>query len=166
MCKIRRGLPATVFLLVGLIFPTGLAQQAAPESSGDIATDIALTRAVIKERRQAIVAMNMQLSEPEAGGFWPVYRNYRNEAALLGDRFIAIITDYAKVYENLSEAQAARLTDDFLKLQEDQLQLKMKYVKRFRKVLPEKQVARFFQIENKLDAIVNYDLADTIPMLH
>jgi hypothetical protein len=68
-------------------------------------------------------------------------------------------------YGSLSDARARHLTDEWLKIQSEELALKRTYVERLRKVLPEKKVARFFQLENKLDAALLYNLAGSVPMI-
>jgi hypothetical protein len=45
------------------------------------------------------------------------------------------------------------------------VKLMQSYQPRFRKVLPEVKVARYYQLENKTNAIFNYELAEGIPLV-
>jgi len=129
------------------------------------ANEIELTRAVIQTQRQAIVAENMGLSEEEAQAFWPLYRQYRSEVSLLGDRFLKVIMTFADHYPELPEDTAEWMIDEVLCIEKKEAELKASWAPRFREVLSARQLARFFQIENKLDAIVKFDLAANIPMI-
>jgi len=127
--------------------------------------DINQLRADIQADRQAVVAKNLGLTDEEGMTFWPLYREYRNALAPAGDRLTKLIMDYAKNWEAVPDAQATAMLDEFLSIQKEQLRIKGEYVAKFRKLLPAKKVARFFQIENKLDAVVAVGLAANIPVI-
>lgn len=138
---------------------------AAPAVRAQVQSEIALTRADIQAERQALVAENLPLTEDQAKAFWPVYRTYREELAKLGDRFVALIEDYAKNYETMTDPQASTMIKEFLKIQKEEVTIKTAWVPKFEKILPAKAVARFFQIENKLDLIVRTEVAAEIPLV-
>jgi len=127
--------------------------------------EIELTRSEIQTDRQAIVAENLPLTEEQSKAFWPLYRDYRVELAKLGDRYVALITDYAKSYDTLTDEQAKAMLDEFFAIQKKEIQIKTDWAPKLGKVLPPKALARFFQIENKLDAIIRFGLADEIPLV-
>jgi hypothetical protein len=132
---------------------------------GQAQSEIAVTRADIQADRQAIVAANMTLTEPEATAFWPVYREYRGELSKVGDRAVKLITDYAASYETLTNEQASALVKEYLAIQKEILKVREKYAPLFAKVLPAKSVMRLYQIENKLDAIVMMAVVAEIPLV-
>jgi hypothetical protein len=127
--------------------------------------EIALTRQVVQTERQALVTAAMELSEQEGAAFWPLYREYRGAMAKVGDRSQALIVDYAAKYATLTDADAQVMLDEMLAIDTEALKVRKDYVKRFGKILPAKRVARFFQIENKMDAVIKADLAETIPLV-
>jgi len=129
------------------------------------ADEIELTRTVIQAERQAIVASNMELPDDVGVRFWPLYREYRNEVSKIGDRRVKLITTYAQNYENLSDETADWMVSEFLAIEKANSVLRESWAPRFGEVLAPKQLARFYQIENKLDAIINYDLAGSIPLV-
>ncbi len=138
---------------------------AAPAVMAQVQHEIALTRSEIQTERQALVAENLPLTEEQATAFWPLYRTYREEMAKLGDRMVALIEDYAKNYETMTDPQASTMIKEFLKIQKDEVSIKTAWVSKFEKVLPVKTVARFYQIENKLDLIVRTSVAAEIPLV-
>ena len=146
--------------LLGLLVLAGSSLAA----SAQTASDIALTRAEIQTARQAILAESLNLTDDEALAFWPVYRDYRVDMARLGDRLVKVITEFVPNADKLSDEQATRLLDEFLDIKADDVSVKKKYAGTFRKLLPAPKVTRFFQLENKLDAVIRYELAATVPL--
>lgn len=125
---------------------------------------IEVIRQQVAANREALVAENLNLTEAESESFWPVYRRFQNERAVLVDRRIEILTQFRDNFEMLDDATAKQLLDDALRLEDDKLKLREKFLKDFRKVLPEKKVLRYLQIENKIDTIIDYDLAQIVPL--
>jgi hypothetical protein len=124
---------------------------------------VELTRKAIQEKRQEIVTLAMTLTDTEDKAFWPLYREWRSTNVNLGDRRLALIAQVEKS-SSMSDAEIKTLVDSALKLEDDTLKQKKEYVKKFRKILPEKKVARFFHLESKLDAVVNFDLAGRVAL--
>ena len=147
----------------------GLTAAATPghaqATQGNLRDEIELTRSEVQSRRQEIVKELMELSPQESEAFWPIYRDYQRDAAKLGDQRVALIETYFSNAENLSEEQADKLLKDAFKLRKDQLDLQKKYVGKYRKVLPAVKVARLYQIENALDAIISANLQASMPMI-
>jgi hypothetical protein len=128
-------------------------------------TAIQQLQADLKADRQAVVAANLPLTEPEARAFWPAYKEYRGEVEKLGDRMAKLIAAYAASFETMTDAKADGFFNDLLAIDRDRLAVREQYVPKIRAVLPGQKAARFFQIENKLDAIVNLSLASEIPLV-
>ena len=147
------------FLLIGLVL--ALCSPAHAQLRQDIATG----RADLQAERQAVVAGNLPLTDDQAKAFWPMYREYRGEVQKLGDRLVEIILNYAKNAESLSDSQATAMADDYLAVQKDEIRIKSDWISKFRKILPPRTVTRFYQIENKLVAILRFDAVDRIPLV-
>ena len=122
-------------------------------------------RLTIQTERKALVDKNMGLTEEEGKGFWPLYEEYQKELAKLNKRKLDFIESYAKDYEKMTDEKAKVLMDEWMDIQKDALQVKSSYIGKFGRVLPMKKVARYFQIENKLEAVVDYELAGRIPLM-
>jgi hypothetical protein len=128
-------------------------------------TAIQQVQADLKADRQALVASNLPLTEEEARVFWPAYKEYRAEVEKLGDRMAKLIAAYAANFQTMTDAKADAFFKDLLAIDRDRLAVREKAVPKIRAVLPGQKAARFFQIENKLDAVVNVTLASEIPLV-
>ena len=129
------------------------------------ADNMQIVRDKIKADKKLFVSEVMQLKESEAKKFWPVYDSYQKELGLLRDRSLSVIKEYAANYETMSNETAKKLLEDHLAIERDHQKLREAYLPKFRKVLSEKKVARYYQIENKIDAIVKYQLGSEIPLV-
>ena len=119
----------------------------------------------IRANRKALVAVNLELSPEEAEKFWPLYERYQQEVGAIADRVVAIVEEYTAAFRDLSNEKALELMERYLAAEAERLQVRRTYLGEFTKVLPGRTVARFYQIENKMDAILRYDLAATIPVV-
>lgn len=119
----------------------------------------------IKIDKKLLVAENMQFTEAEANAFWPVYEKYQAELFLLRARTIKLIKDYAAAYEKMTNSTAKKLLDESMMIETLRLKLGKTYLPEFRKVLPDAKVVRYYQIENKINAALYYDLAANIPLM-
>ena len=169
MLLIALGLAVSMTSWVVAQQPTPPAQPpaagAAPEADQeDLTSDIALTRASIQLRRQAIVTSVMDLTPKESEAFWPLYREYRVEMAKVGDRISKLLVQYSEQYDGLTDAQASQIMKDWISVEKARTGVKDKYVSRFKKILPARKVMRFFQADNKLDAILLAQLASVVPL--
>jgi hypothetical protein len=140
------------------------APAASDVASAEILNEIALTRSAIQTRRQAIVTSAMDLTAPEAQAFWPLYRDYRTDMARVDDRLVNLIIVYAGNYDSLTDEMASKLMNDYLDVERARLDVKNQFVPRFLGVLPARKVARFFQVDNKLDKKIQAELAAEIPL--
>jgi hypothetical protein len=156
--------PITALTLAALALPALAAAQVNPTYS-DLNEAVDEARTVIQSERKTVVAQGLGLTAEEEARFWPLYDRYMADMKAAGDLRVKVITDYAANYANLTDPQARGLINDSLKYQEKVLKVRKGYLGKFRKVLPDVKVARFYQIENKLDAITSFVLADEIPLV-
>ena len=123
-----------------------------------------LAREAIQANKKLVVAANMNLNVNEKEGFWAVYEDYQKDLGEILERTVALIEEFAVNFETLSEKKATELLNSHLKIEADTVKLKKSYVSKFQKVLPAQKVVRYYQIENKIEAIIDYDLVDKIPL--
>ena len=128
-------------------------------------SEIALTRSAVQQDRQAIVVKFMDLNESQSRVFWPLYRDYRSAVATADDRMVTIAETLIERHGVVSDREADDLMDQYLRFEQEKLEVQYAYLKRFRKILPVRQVARLFQLENKMDAVVRYELATKVPLV-
>lgn len=160
---------AAALACAGLLAPGPAASQTQARSrdvaAGPLHSDVELTRAVLRTERQAIVANAIELTQAEAERFWPLYREYHGERDKLSDRTAKLVLDYSERYPNVSGQEAEEMLDEYLEVQSELIELKRRYLAKFRKVLPQIKVTRYYQVENKLDSAVNMELAKSIPLI-
>ncbi len=118
----------------------------------------------VRADKKLLVAENMHLTDAEAKAFWPVYDQYQSELFLLRTRTVKLIQDYAEAYEKMTNATAKKLLDESMTIESLRQKLNAAYLPKFRKALPDVKVARYYQIENKINAALYYELARSIPL--
>jgi hypothetical protein len=134
------------------------------EERGEMLSDVELTRAAIQVRRQALVTAVMDLEGREAEAFWPLYREYRAAMATVNDRYVKLVVTYLDTFDKLADDAATGMLNEALGIERARIDVKSQFIPRFGKVMPARKVARFFQIDNKLDAVIAADMAKMIPL--
>jgi hypothetical protein len=154
-----RFLSLLVVALAALIAVPALAQDKP-------ASNMEILREKIKADKKLVVAANMQLTQAEAPGFWPVYDAYQADLDKINARLEQAIKEYAEAYrtDTLTNEKAQGLMDEVLKIEQAEVDLKRAYVPKLSAVLSQVKVARYLQIENKIRAVLKYELAGDIPL--
>jgi len=130
-------------------------------------TNMQILRDKLKGDKKVVVAANMDLTDAEAKVFWPIYDAYQKDLQGPNDRLIKAILAYADAYNNntLTDDQAISLTNAALAIDQEEVTMRKAYTDKLKGVLPGKKVARYFQIESKIRALVRYEMADSIPLV-
>ena len=149
----------TVFCALTVALAAPIAAQDTP------ADNMNLVREKLRADKKLLVAENMRMTETEAAAFWPVYDAFQADLAKLADNAVKLVSFYANNYQSMSDTAATRMLDQFLALERDRAALLQSYRPKFGAVLPPVKVARYYQIENKVRAVLNYELAKGIPMM-
>ena len=126
---------------------------------------IEIARDVLNTEKKAAVAQAMQLSDTESAPFWELYNEYNLEANKVHNQRIALIKDFANNYESLSDEKADEIWNGVLSYQQQLLKVKKSYYKKFKKIISPGKAARYFQIENKIEALISANLAAEIPLI-
>ncbi|MBL8224204.1 MAG: hypothetical protein JNM50_02650 [Chromatiales bacterium] len=158
-----RRLPAVLAACLLAASPLVAGAQVNP-AFADLDAAVSDARAVIQTERRMLVSDALQLSQSEAAAFWPLYDKYAAELKSIGDLRVKVITDYAAAYPDISDELANQLLKDGLKYQGDLVKLRKNYLKKFTKAIGPAKTARFYQVENKVDAIGSFALAREIPL--
>jgi opacity protein-like surface antigen len=119
----------------------------------------------IRANRKAFVAVNLDLSAEEAKGFWPLYDKYQAELNPISDKVLAVVADYSDHFSELKDEHAAQLMKDYLAAEAERIKVRQGYLPEFSKVVSGRTVARFYQLENKIDVLLRYELAAKIPVI-
>lgn len=126
---------------------------------------IEVVRDVLNTEKKAAVAQAMQLGDTESVPFWELYNEYNLETNKIHNQRIALIKDFTINYENLNDEKADELWSGMLSYQQQLLKLKKSYYKKFKKIISPGDAARYFQIENKIEVLINASLAEEIPLI-
>ena len=143
---------------------TAPSASAQPNSASD--KDIEMLRADLRAQRKEITAQNMDLTADEATKFWPIFDQYRQEAIKPNDDRWALLKAYAANYDTMTDAQAQDLIKKSNAVDQQLLALRMKYVPLFEKVISAKKTALWYQIDHRIDLMINLQLASVIPMVN
>lgn len=166
---------ATAVVLSGLLWGGGalLAQNgttqsaqpvAARENESSIDQEIAMMRSDLRSNRKQVIAANMKLTDTEAEKFWPTYDQYVNELVKINDMKYALIKEYLQS-TNLTEEQTDNLSKKWLAVDESVVQLRLKYIPIFRRALSAKGTALFFQIDRRVQMMIDLQLASMLPLV-
>jgi hypothetical protein len=154
----RMSVVMAVCLAVFVVFAAG------PLFSQDAET-MKLVRDKIRADKKLLIASNMELTDAEGKAFWPIYDVYQDDMAKLVARGGKLLEDYAKNYQVMTNDIAKKTLDEQMAIESDKLKLRQEYLSKFRKALSDIKVARYYQLENKIQAVVNRELADIIPLV-
>lgn len=129
--------------------------------------ELANARALLQAGREQIIREDLQLTEEESAGFWPVYAEYIAALAVVRDKKAELVTGFMQANRAgaISDEYAEWLISENFDIKAKWLQIQKKFVRKFRKVLPAVKVARFYQLENKMDAEVDAQLAIVVPLV-
>lgn len=138
---------------------------AAPARAQTVADSLQLSREKIETQRRFIVGGALPLTEEEARAFWPLFEEYQKERAKVDARADRLVVDYAAAYATLSDSRARAMLDELVAIEEERLRQRRSWIARMGKALPPRKLARYFQLEGKLEAVVRADLAQQIPLV-
>jgi Las17-binding protein actin regulator len=131
------------------------------------ADNMQILRDKLHADKKLLVAANMELTESEAQGFWPLYDQYQKDLQKINQRIVNLLEGYAADFrgKSLTDEKAKKLITEAVAIEQAEAQLKSTYAPQLSKVLPVRKVARYLQIENKIRAVVKYDLASGVPLV-
>src|SRR5579864_3874792 len=141
--------------------PLGRAQDQEP----NIDSTIAVVRANMQADRAALITTGMNFNDKDGAAFWPIYEQYDHERSMLDDRRAAVIKQYTQKYPNLTDAEAKAMTDQMFYCESRLAELKKKYYKKFNRVLPALTVTKFFQLDRRIDLMMDMNVEASLPPL-
>jgi len=155
-------------VLALLLSVTAVVSAFAQDNSG-VQTDenLARARTMIQEGRKEIIREDLHMTVVEEAAFWPLYAKYRAQLMPIQDRYVALTSNYIRQYESgiLTDKYAEKMLQDYFSIQSDLLTTRRKYIRKFKKILPMLKVARFYQLENKMNADIDAELAFLVPLI-
>ena len=156
---------AAVLVLNGAGQTAAPASPAAPMDPGTVRSSIDLIRADLKVEKGYIIAQNVTFTDDESAEFWPVYSEYNTALNKLLDERLSLIQDYLAQHETLTNEQATALAEKLFAWEGKRLELKRSWFKKFVEVVPATKAAKFYQVENQLNAALDLKLMDSMPLI-
>ena len=134
--------------------------------SAQISAEFEKTREAMQKQKDDVIAADMKLTEEEGKAFWPLYREYQEALRKLQDRSFKLLAEYAQERENetFTDPKAKALLDEYMAIEREDLRLKRTYLDKFNRILPARKVMRYFQLENKITAAINYQATQMVPL--
>jgi hypothetical protein len=153
---VTRYLGAWAAVAVCILSSIAAAQEAPTQKQLDIAA--------LRAQRKAVVGANMKLTKEQAKAFWPLYEHYEDAMDKVDKRHAREIKEYAKNYQNLTDEQANKKLDEVMEVGQARVDVQKEFIPKFRAALPGITVTRFFQVDNKLHALVQCQIAQLVPL--
>ena len=141
--------------------PLGRAQDQEPT----VDSTIAVVRAHMQADRTTLITTGMNFNDKDGAAFWPMYREYEYERSRLDDDRVAVIKEYTQKYPTLTDAEAKAMAETMLDCDYRLAELKKKYYRKFNKVLPALTVAKFLQLERRVDLMMDMQVESSLPPL-
>ncbi len=155
----------SVLLTITFALVTLPAISRAQTQEASIGSTIELVRADMQADRAKIITAAMTFSDKDAAAFWPIYRKYEYERSTLDDRRAAVIKDYAAKFSTLGDADAKAMAERMFDCESALVALKKKYFKKFNAALPALTVTKFFQLEHRIDLLMDTKVESSLPPL-
>lgn len=144
---------------------TTSAQAPTPDQQQELDKDVNLLRQDIRAKKKKLIAANLQLTADQATKFWPVYDQYTADLVQINNTKYALIKEYAQNWGTMTDDQALSMTKRALSVDEQVNQLRQKYVPIFNKVVPGKTTATFFQLDRRIQAMIDLQLSSQLPLV-
>jgi hypothetical protein len=117
---------------------------------------------ILESDHKNLFIKNLSLPEDRMEAFSSVYDQYAAELqrvdALRTNLLLAQLTNA----EQVSDEAARELIDDILRYEREVSSIRRRYLSRFQRVLSPVELARFYQLESKVNATVTFELARDI----
>ena len=126
---------------------------------------IELAREILKTEKKSAIAGELALTDAEIVPFWDLYNEFNNKLSQVQNKRVALIKEFAENYETISGDKADEIMKGYFSYQQELLKLKKSYYGRFKKILPKEKVARYFQLENKIQTMVDAQISSQIPLV-
>jgi hypothetical protein len=160
-----------VLMFAGFVFAAmPVSAQEAGGAAAGADTNMEILKEKLKADKKLLVAANMGLSEPEGKKFWPLYDAYQKDLMQLNERLAKTIAAYAVLptirQGTIKEDTAKKLLHEVLAVEEAEVKSKRSYAEKVGKVLSATKTARCIQLENKIRAVIKYEIAAQIPLVY
>ena len=156
----NRLLAASAFAVAVLAAPVALAQDQAAD-----VTDMQALRAAVKADPRALVASTLDLTNAEGKRFWPIYETYQRNLDSSSRRRGVALERLLFPEKRMTNLGAKTLITELMAVDEAEVKARHTLRNRLMRALPPIKAARFLQLEDKIQAVRDYDIASTVPLI-
>ena len=157
--------PSAAAAILALTVVAGTSAHAQTKASPGADAYIDQLRKDLRGETTDIIAGTMEFTADEAAKFWPLYKTYETKRRAIGDEKVALIKDFAASYDAMNDAKAKELLARLIGVEDKSIAAKRAFVADLQKVLPGKTVARYYQVDNRIDLLLNLELASQLPII-
>ena len=150
--------------LLFVLLALGSLVAPASAQSGSVDAFVELLRSDIKTQKVSILTEVMEFTTDQASVFWPIYRDYEKDSAKLTDLELNLLKEYAGIFDSMTDTQAKEMSKRFFKLEEDKLKLRKKYHDKVAGKLGAAEAAKFSQIDNQINSLIELQLYSNLPL--
>ena len=162
-CVVIVGLPV---VLVAAQAEIGEAEPAEEvKTVAEVHNDVELLQADIEMVRKDIIENSVEMTAEESEAFWPVYDEFQRNLRVVRGRQAALLADYFVNYDTISDEKARDMLDELFSIKESDARVKKAYISKFMDVLPARKVVRLYQVDNRLDTALEFELTGDIPLM-
>ena len=145
--------------------PTQTQSNSKSDQELNIQAYIELLRSDLRKSKSQVVGQVMQLDAAQSAVFWPIYKQFEADLTKIGDRIASLVSDYADHYDEMTNEVADKLANELLSIEQQRNTLKREYYQKFKKALDPITAARFLQVENQLEKLVDLQIASQLPVV-
>ena len=139
--------------------------SAASDEELNMRAYIELLRSDIRKSKSQIVSQVMDFDSSQAATFWPIYQQFETDLSKIGDRTVALVNKYTANYYQMTDTVADQLATELLSVEQQRNELKKQYYQKFKRAMDAITAARFLQVENQLERIVDLQIASELPVI-
>jgi len=151
--------------LLALLTVAALAQTADVSVRPLTDSDIQSLRSDLQADKNQVILDTMKFTDAESAAFWPVYRDFTRDQQAIVDERVQLVKDYAQNYESMNDAKAKDMVQRMINIEDKTLNLREDYWPKFMKALGAKRAAKFYQVDNRINLILNVQLTSVIPLI-
>jgi Spy/CpxP family protein refolding chaperone len=141
------------------------AQEPSANAKQELDQDVKLLREDIRAKKKGLIAANLTLTPDQATKFWPIYDQYTADLVKINNEKYAVLKEYATSWGSVTDDQALSLVNRALAVDRQVAELRIKYVPIFNQVVPGKVTASFFQLDRRIQSMIDMQLAAQVPLV-
>lgn len=128
-------------------------------------SDIDIYKKDVAEQAENLVKENLDLTEEQAKVFWPLYKEYNSKTDAILDEELKVLEEYLMNYYMLENDVAKELVIKSINLKKKRIDVQIDYLKKMAEVLPATVVGKFYQIDNRINLMINQQRTDRVPLI-